>query len=93
MKVTVFGSARLGGETPEYADAVRLGRRLAEERHTVMSGGYGGIMEAVSRGAREAGGNVVGITMEPSRGRTEYRRTRTYLRNMPPRRSSLESKC
>ena len=63
MKVTVFGSARLGESTSEYRDAVRLGRKLAGAGHTVMSGGYGGLMEAVSRGAHEAGGDVIGITM------------------------------
>lgn len=65
MKVTVFGSARLAETTPEYQDAVRLGQMLAGAGHTVMSGGYGGLMEAVSRGAHGAGGHVIGITMAP----------------------------
>ena len=69
MKVTVFGSARLGEATAEYQDAVRLGTLLAQAGHTVMSGGYGGLMEAVSRGAHEAGGDVVGITMAAWDGR------------------------
>jgi uncharacterized protein (TIGR00730 family) len=48
-----------------YRDALRLGRLLAEAGYTVCSGGYAGVMEAVSRGAREAGGTVLGITVEP----------------------------
>ena len=41
-----------------------LGRLLAESGHTVITGGYMGTMEAVSRGANEAGGHVIGITCE-----------------------------
>ncbi|HZT96309.1 MAG TPA: LOG family protein [Chloroflexota bacterium] len=69
LRVTVFGSARVSPESSEYRDAQRLGAMLAEAGHTVLSGGYAGAMEAVSRGAREAGGQVVGVTMIPWAGR------------------------
>jgi uncharacterized protein (TIGR00730 family) len=69
MRVTVFGSARLGEDTDEYVEARRLGRMLAERGHVIVSGGYGGIMEAVSRGAHEIGGQVVGVTVAPWVGR------------------------
>jgi predicted Rossmann-fold nucleotide-binding protein len=39
-----------------------LGQRLAQLGHTVLTGGYSGTMEAVSRGAAEAGGKVIGVT-------------------------------
>jgi uncharacterized protein (TIGR00725 family) len=39
-----------------------LGQRLAQRGHTVLTGGYSGTMEAVSRGAAEAGGHVIGVT-------------------------------
>ena len=65
MRVTVFGSARVGEASAEYGAARRLGRLLAEDGHEIVSGGYGGIMEAVSRGAHEAGGLVVGVTVAP----------------------------
>lgn len=39
-----------------------MGRLLAEAGFTVATGGYGGVMEAASRGAAEAGGHVVGVT-------------------------------
>jgi uncharacterized protein (TIGR00730 family) len=65
MRVTVFGSARVGEESVEYQQAMRLGRMLALDGHDIVSGGYGGIMEAVSRGAHEAGGRVVGVTVAP----------------------------
>jgi uncharacterized protein (TIGR00730 family) len=66
---SVFGSARLREEDPEYAIARRLGSLLAEAGWTVCTGGYDGAMAAVSRGAREAGGHVVGVTMAAWDGR------------------------
>lgn len=41
-----------------------LGGLLAQRGHTVLTGGYIGVMEAVSRGASEAGGHVIGVTCE-----------------------------
>lgn len=61
--VTVFGSSRVKADQPEYRDAVRLGRLLAEAGYSVCTGGYAGVMEAVSRGAVEAGGHAVGVTV------------------------------
>jgi uncharacterized protein (TIGR00730 family) len=63
-QVTVFGSSRVVPEEGAYHDALRLGRLLAEAGYAVCSGGYSGVMEAVSRGAAEAGGTVVGVTVE-----------------------------
>lgn len=62
MNVTVFGGAQPQPGTPAYAEAYRLGQLLAERGHTVLTGGYIGTMEAVSRGAAEAGGHVIGVT-------------------------------
>lgn len=62
-RVAVLGSARLGPNDPAWSVANQLGRRLAEAGITVVSGGYGGLMAAVARGAREAGGHVVGLPM------------------------------
>jgi uncharacterized protein (TIGR00725 family) len=59
----VFGSARIHEHDPEYAVAMRMGALLAQEGWTVMTGGYAGAMEAASRGAHEAGGHVVGVTV------------------------------
>lgn len=63
-QVAVFGSSRARPTEEAYRDALRLGRLLAKAGYAVCSGGYGGVMEAVSRGAREAGGTAVGITVE-----------------------------
>ena len=46
----------------DYAEALELGRALAAAGFTVCTGGYGGVMEAVSRGARESGGRVLAVT-------------------------------
>jgi uncharacterized protein (TIGR00730 family) len=62
-RVAVLGSARLGPDDPAWSVADELGRRLAEAGFTVVSGGYGGLMAAVARAAREAGGHVVGLPM------------------------------
>jgi uncharacterized protein (TIGR00725 family) len=63
-RITVFGGSRCGPEATEYEEALKLGRLLVEEGFDVCSGGYSGIMEAISRGAHEAGGHVIGVTME-----------------------------
>jgi uncharacterized protein (TIGR00725 family) len=63
-RVTVFGGSRCGPDAAEYKEALRLGRLLVEAGFDVCSGGYSGIMEAISRGAHEAGGHVIGVTME-----------------------------
>jgi uncharacterized protein (TIGR00730 family) len=61
--VTVFGSAMpLPGEA-EYETAYELGKLLAKNGFDVISGGYLGIMEAVSKGAIESGGSATGITL------------------------------
>lgn len=60
--VTVFGSSRPREGDEQYATALALGAELAAKGFVVCSGGYGGVMEAVSRGAKEAGGQTLGIT-------------------------------
>jgi len=58
--VTVLASSRYGEATDMYDEARALGRRLAEEGLPVMTGGGRGLMEAVNRGARDAGGRSFG---------------------------------
>ena len=60
--VTIFGSSMPGEETEVYRQAQQLGRLLAEAGLAVCNGGYGGLMEASARGAREARGHTVGVT-------------------------------
>jgi len=62
--ITVFGSSRPAPGSEAYETARGLGAALARAGFTVATGGYGGMMEAVSRGARESGGHVIGVTAE-----------------------------
>jgi uncharacterized protein (TIGR00730 family) len=62
--VTFFGSARAKEDEVYYNKARDLAARIAAELHySVMTGGGPGIMEAVNRGAYEAGGNSLGLTI------------------------------
>ena len=63
VEVGVIGSARIDAGDRRYADAERLGRALAAEGWTVVTGGYGGLMGATSGGAAAAGGHTVGLPM------------------------------
>jgi uncharacterized protein (TIGR00725 family) len=60
--ITVFGSSRPREGHADYEFARALGIRLAEFGFTVCTGGYGGVMEAVSRGAKEGSGHVLAVT-------------------------------
>ncbi len=62
MNITIFGGTKPQPGEPEYLDAYQLGRALALQGHVVITGGYMGTMEAVSKGANEAGGHVIGVT-------------------------------
>lgn len=62
--ISVFGSSRPREGDAEYAGAQSLGAELARKGFVVCNGGYGGVMEAVSRGAKEAGGKTLGVTAE-----------------------------
>ncbi len=50
-KVTVFGSARTKPDEPVYAMAREFGKKLAAAGYMVITGGGGGIMQAVNEGA------------------------------------------
>ena len=62
--VSVFGSARMPPQDPDYALAREVGRRLGERGFAVITGGGPGIMEAANRGARDAGACSIGLNIE-----------------------------
>lgn len=60
-KVCVFGSYK-NLSKKEKEEIVKLGKLLAENGIIVVSGGFGGTMEDVSRGAKLGGGKTIGVT-------------------------------
>ena len=62
--VSVFGSARLAPDSKYCKLATELGRKLAENGHSVITGGGPGIMQAANKGAYEAGGRSIGLNIE-----------------------------
>jgi uncharacterized protein (TIGR00730 family) len=63
-EITVFGASHAPPGSPLYDQAYRLGRLIGEAGWGVLTGGYIGTMEAVSRGAAETGGHVIGVTCD-----------------------------
>ncbi len=62
--ITIFGSSKPEEGDDEYKIAYELGRLLGERKFNVCTGGYYGIMEAVSKGAVEKGSKATGITVK-----------------------------
>lgn len=62
--ITIFGSRYPREGSADYDMARRLGKLLAENGYSTCTGGYTGIMEASSRGAREGNGHTIGVTVK-----------------------------
>ena len=80
--VSVFGSARMPVSDPWYAKAEEIGRLLAKTGYATISGGGPGIMEAVNKGAFEAGGLSVGLNIELPHEQTpnQYQNRKLFFR-------------
>jgi len=80
--VTVFGSARMPASDPWYAKAERIGQLLVEHGYAAISGGGPGIMEAVNKGAFNAGGLSVGLNIELPHEQTpnQYQNRKLFFR-------------
>ena len=61
--VTVFGSSRAERGSEEYEAAHRLGAAIAARGWTLCNGGHDGTMEAAAKGAKEAGGSTLGVSL------------------------------
>ena len=69
--IAVIGAGEADGKL--YEQARQVGRLIAERGATLVCGGLSGVMEAVARGAREAGGVAIGVLPDGDRGRAnEY---------------------
>ncbi len=62
--VTVFGSTRVKVGSSEYLLAEKIGRLLADEGFSVITGGGPGVMEAANKGAQCAGGPSIGFNIK-----------------------------
>jgi uncharacterized protein (TIGR00730 family) len=62
--ITIFGSAIPPADDAQYKFAYELGASLAKNGYNICTGGYGGIMEAASKGAYDNAGYVYGVTIE-----------------------------
>jgi len=62
--VSVFGSARLPEDSPEYRETREVCRRIARAGYNVITGGGPGLMEAANRGARDGGGLSIGVNIQ-----------------------------
>jgi uncharacterized protein (TIGR00730 family) len=67
--IAVFGGSEAAAGTADYQNAVEVGRLIASAGWAVVNGGYGGVMEASARGARDAGGRTLGVTTRAFSGR------------------------
>jgi uncharacterized protein (TIGR00725 family) len=62
--ISVFGPSDCSPVDALYQEAERLGAELAGHNFLVVTGSYEGVMEAVAKGATEAGGRAIGVTAE-----------------------------
>jgi len=62
--VTIYGSARIPEDHPDYQKAREIARKLAEHGYGIVTGGGPGIMEAANRGASDVGGLSIGLNID-----------------------------
>lgn len=62
--ISVFGSAMPQEGEKQYTDAYEIGKLIASKGYGVCTGGYHGIMEAVSKGASGYDVDIVGVTVK-----------------------------
>jgi uncharacterized protein (TIGR00725 family) len=65
MKIaTTFGASTAHRNSIEYKEGVKIGSFLAKKGFIVKCGGYGGLMEAISKGVRKENGECIGVLLE-----------------------------
>ncbi len=80
--VTILGTKSITPDSPYYKAAEEVGRRLAEKKITVVTGGGSGTMEAANKGAIEAHGESIGLyTHTEDQGRVNDYMTKSMAFN------------
>jgi len=74
--ITIFGTGRAQPGDSAYELAEEAGKLLAQAGFTIANGGYGGTMTAASKGAAEAGGEIIGVTCSAFKGKANKYITR-----------------
>lgn len=89
--VTIYGSARLGADNPDYQRTERLARRLSDDGFAVLSGGGPGIMEAANKGAFAGKSPAVGlnIVLPHEQMPNPYQDLSVTFQHFPPRKAML----
>ena len=62
--VSFFGSSRMKASDKYYKLAEETARLFVEQRYVIITGAGHGVMEAANKGAKEAGGESVGLNIE-----------------------------
>ncbi|NOS85307.1 MAG: LOG family protein [Ignavibacteria bacterium] len=62
--ITSFGSAFISPDEKLFSEITEIGKYIAEAGYNICSGGYYGSMEAISKGAKSAGGKTIGVTVK-----------------------------
>ena len=62
--IAVFGSARSKEGDPLYESVREIGKEIAKAGFNIVTGGGPGVMEAASRGGKEAGGKTIGLNIK-----------------------------
>ncbi len=79
MIISVFGGSAPQPGEPAYEEARRLGYELGSQGHTLLTGGYIGVMEAVSLGGHEANAHVIGATCAELKNSGLCRKANPYI--------------
>jgi len=92
--ITSFGTAFIAPSEPLYSEIVEIGRHIADSGFSVCSGGYSGSMEAISKGAMNAGGNTIGIGVKGNESKpNEYIKEFILAENLMERILTLINKA
>ncbi|MDX8387114.1 MAG: LOG family protein [Ghiorsea sp.] len=85
--ITAFGSSRITEDDTRFTDVEALSAKIAASGWHGMVGGHQGMMAAFSKGMRQGGGDVTGVTLEvfptpPNNTLTEERRATHFFERM-----------